>query len=275
MGKNKLHMNNKKTKKKKKKKLTKKDQKGIIDVPLSEKTSKGSKASVGNIDYHYQKYYNTFAFIEEIINRNPILQKRVCIPNIGEGWMKSLINIKFLRGVSGSQGVKSVKAIDSRNSVATFISEIDKCMKHRLVPLSLSINIPDVGTHANIVLIDTKKKTIELFEPHGSRSKNSELEEMSRAYFKVSRNVERFFKSYYDDFKFISPRQYEPKEGLQERLDAYSGLCVTWSILYLHYRILNPDIPQKRLIRYLDKRVTRNFILRYMRYIEEILKGKI
>ena len=65
MGKNKLAMVNKKTKKKKKKINTKKKKMNIVDVPLSDKQSVGSKASVGNIDYHYQKYYNTFAFLKK------------------------------------------------------------------------------------------------------------------------------------------------------------------------------------------------------------------
>ena len=45
--------------------------KGIVDVPLAKKLSEGSKASLGSIDYHYQKYYNTFAFIEELLHKNP------------------------------------------------------------------------------------------------------------------------------------------------------------------------------------------------------------
>ena len=62
MGKNKLHMVGKKTQKKKRKtkKLTKKDKKGIVDAPIARELSQGSKASLGSIDYHYQKYYNTF-----------------------------------------------------------------------------------------------------------------------------------------------------------------------------------------------------------------------
>ena len=272
---NKLHMNHKKTKKKKKKKLTKKQKKGIIDVPIDKNISLGSKASKGDIDYHYQKYYNTFGFIEEMISRNKQLQKRVCIPDIGDSWMKGLLSLQFLKGVHGSKALQSVKPVDSQNSKSKFISEIDRCMSHRLVPINLLIHVPDIGTHANIILMDTKKKTIELFEPHGSRREKSELENMSKAYYKVSKNISRFFKFYYDDYKFIAPTHYEPKEGLQGNIDAYSGLCVTWSILYLHYRILNPDVPQKRLLTYLDRRVTRNFILRYMKYIENILKGKI
>ena len=277
MGKNKLHMIGKKTQKKKKrktKKLTKKDKLGIVDVPLSKSLSQGSKASLGSIDYHYQKYYNTFAFLKEIIKKNKKLQNLVCIPNVGEGWMQSFLKVHFFKGVS-SKSMDSVKPVDSANSKNKFITEIDKCMKHRLVPINLEIIVPGAGTHANVIIIDSHKKTVELFEPHGNRGVRSELESISRAYFKVSKNVQRFFSMYLPDFKYIPPSEYEPKEGLQARLDAFSGLCVTWSILYLHYRVLNPDVPPKKLINYLDKKINKPTLLRYTKYVEDVLKRKV
>jgi len=143
-----------------------------------------------------------------------------------------------------------------------------------LIPISLEIIVPGVGTHANIVLIDTIKKTVELFEPHGARDNKSELQSISRAYFKVSKNVHRFVRMNFRNYTYIPPSRYEPEEGLQARLDAYSGMCVTWAIIYLHYRILNPDVPPKKLIQYLDKRITRKVLLQYTRYVEEVLKGK-
>ena len=273
MGKHKLHMVGKKTQRKRKK-LTKKDKKGIVDVPLSKKLSEGSKASLGSIDYHYQKYYNTFAFLKEIIEKNKGLQKLVCIPNIGSGWMRSFLKVHFFKGAKGSKAMESVKPVDSDNSKSKFVSEIDKCMRHRLVPINLEIIVPGAGTHANVIIIDSHKKTIELFEPHGNRDSESELESISRAYFKVSKNVQRFFSTYLPDYTYIPPSKYEPKDGLQARLDAFSGLCVTWTILYLHYRVLNPDIPPKKLISYLDKKVTKNVLLRYTKYVEDVLKHK-
>lgn len=278
MGKNKLHMVGKRTQRKKNKKTktkkTKKE-KNIIDVPLSKELSHGSKASLGSINYHYQKYYNTFAFLKEILKRNKKLKNLVCIPNIGSGWMQSFLKINIFKGVKGSRAIDSIKPVDSENSKNKFIVEIDKCMKNRIIPISLEIIVPGEGTHANIIIIDSKKKTVELFEPHGNRSKNSELESISRAYFKISKNVNRFFSTYYPDFKYISPNDYEPSDGLQARLDAFSGLCVTWSILYLHYRVLNPDINPKLLIKYLDKKISKNILLRYTKYVEDILKNKI
>ena len=272
MGKHKLHMVGKKTKHKKRTKRLSKKKLTIIDVPLSKKKSKGSQASVGSINYHYQRYYNTFAFLTKIIKKNKRLHKRTCIPDVGKGWMKSFLKLHFFKDIPSINSLISLKPVDSTQSLHKFITEVDRCMDHRLVPISLEIIVPGVGTHANIILIDTRKKTVELFEPHGNRDNSSQLEDISRAYYKVSKNVQRFFNRYLPDYKYISPSDYEPGDGLQARLDAFSGLCVTWSILYLHYRVLNPDISQKDLINYMDSNVTKSKLLRYTRYVEETLK---
>jgi hypothetical protein len=248
----------------------------IIDVPLADSMSLGSKASVGDIKYHYQKYYNTFAFLNEIIRRDPKLQSRVCIPNVGRDWMQSFIKVHFFKNIGSlNPHLDSVKPVDTFVSKQQFMDELRKCMDHRLIPISLEIIVPNVGTHANIILIDVHKKTVELFEPHGARSNKSELESISRAYFKITKNVHKFVRMNLPDYTFIPPSKYEPEDGLQLRLDAFSGLCVTWSILYLHYRVLNPDVPPKQLISYLETKVTRKVLLRYTRYVEDILKGKL
>jgi len=277
MGKHKLHMTSKSSKKKKltknkkptKKKVTKKKIK-IIDVPLSKGLSEGSKATLGYINYHYQKYYNTFTFIKEIISRNKKLQKQICIPDIGKGWMLS-----FLKAEISSKSVKSIKPVDSAVSERIFMKEIKRCMKKQLVPINFEIIVPLVGTHANIIIIDTKQKTIELFEPHGNRGKNSELESISEAYLKVSKKIQRFFKQHFPTYTYIPPSKFEPKHGLQGRLDFFSGLCVTWSILYLHYRLLNPDVNPKTLVSHIDKKMNKTKLLQYTRYVEDILKHKI
>ena len=159
-----------------------------------------------------------------------------------------------------------------------FRQYINKSKAKRFCPIILSVDMTDNGeydSHANIIIIYHDKKAIELFEPHGARDNDSELESISRAYFKVSKNVHKFFKMYLPGFRYIPPNKYEAKEGLQMRLDAWSGLCVTWSILYLHYRILNPDVNPKDLINYLEKKITKSVLLRYTRYVEELLKDKV
>ena len=169
--------------------------KGIKDVPLAKKLSQGTKASLGSIDYHYQKYYNTFAFLEELVKKYPGLGKTVSIPNIGSNWMKSFLKIHFFKGIGELKPhMQSIKPVDVNVSSDRFMSEVTRCMgESRLVPISLEIIVPGVGTHANMILIDSHKKTVELFEPHGNRDNDSELEDITRAYAKVSSNVKKFF----------------------------------------------------------------------------------
>ena len=274
MSKHKLSMvSNIKKKRTKKKKSSKRKQKlNIIDVSVDTTINLGTKASPGNIGYHYQQYSNIFEFIKRIIYKDKKLQKIICIPDIGEGWMQSFLRLHFYKLSSKKYGMKSIKPVDSQVTKNKFIREIKKCSYSRLVPINLQIIVPDIGTHSNIILLDNKKKTIELFEPHGNRGNKSKLESISGAYFKVSKNVKRYFEIYLPEYKYIPPSKYEPKLGLQARLDVYSGMCVTWSLLWLHYRILNPDISQNKLITYLDTKVTKKFLLQYTKFVEVTLK---
>lgn len=238
----------------------------ITDVKLSKKKSLGDQASSGKIDYHYLNYDNTFLFLQTVLNKN--IQKTVCVPDIGEDWKKSLFRLH----VKGS--LNKVRPADSNETMSKFINEINKCLhKARFIPISLQIIVPNVGTHANMIIFDSKKKTIELFEPHGNRDELSSLEGISRGYYKVNRNIHRFFCIKFPDYEYISPETYLPPYGLQSKLDIYEGMCVTWCILYLHYRILNPNISRKEIVNYLNTKVTKNFLLRYTCFIEETIKN--
>ena len=52
-------------------------------------------------------------------------------------------------------------------------------------------------------------------------------------------------------------------------------MCVTITMMYLHMRILNPDIKQKKIINYFlekDKKELKTIILKYARFVELTLK---
>ena len=53
-------------KKKKGKSIRQKNVKNIIDVPLSKLSNKGSGASHGGVDYHYQNYSNILEFFKNL-----------------------------------------------------------------------------------------------------------------------------------------------------------------------------------------------------------------
>ena len=123
---NKLAMVGKKKPRKTKKKSVKK-LKGVIDVPIAKELSQGSKASLGSIDYHYQKYYNTFGFLKEILNKNATLNKNVCIPDVGKDWMQSFLKVNFMKNIGELKPhLESVKPVDQEASKNTLMKELAK-----------------------------------------------------------------------------------------------------------------------------------------------------
>lgn len=256
----------KKTKRDKKRKYTINKNK-IIDVPFAKDKSKGSRASVGNINYHYLEFSNTFKYFKILLKRNKTFRKLVCIPNVSHSWMEAFLLLEFVN----NDDIKSIRPVDFTIDINEFIKKIKSCIKtHRIVPVNFSLETPEYGKHANMIIFDSEKKTIEHFEPHGYHEDSQWS--ISRAYIKSIAGVKRFAKKYFPNYRIISPKDYEPRNGLQSKIDAYSGMCVTWSILYLNYRILNPNIPVKKLVRHINKTITRNKLLRFTRYVERILK---
>lgn len=262
-------MPSKKTKKLRRKYTKNKDK--IIDVPFAKNKSKGSLASVGSINYYYPEFSNTFSYFNILLKRNKKFRRLVCIPDISESWMRAFLIQEFTKNVDNKYDIMSIRPTDPRVSMDNFINEINKCLKtHRIIPVNFTLETREYGKHANMIIFDSEKKTIEHFEPHGYNDDSQWS--ISRAYIKSASGVKKFARKYYPNYKIISPKDYEPKNGLQSKIDAFSGMCVTWSILYLNYRILNPNIPVKDLVRYISKRINKTQLLRYTRYVELILK---
>lgn len=256
--------------KKTKKKLTKTKGK-IIDVPLAKETSKGSRASIGEINYYYQQFSNTFRYFDILLKRNKKFRKLFCIPDVSESWMKAFLIQEFIQNEGDKYNRLSIRPVDIYITMKEFINKINNCLTtHRIVPINFTIETPGYGGHANMIIFDSKNKTIEQFEPHGYHEDSQWS--ISRAYIKSIQGVKRFSTKYFPEYRLISPKDYEPRNGLQSTIDAFGGMCVTWSILYLNYRILNPDVNVKKLVRHINKKIKRNQLLRFTRYVELILK---
>ena len=73
-------------------------------------------------------------------------------------------------------------------------------------------------------------------------------------------------------YKFMEPKAYLPK-GIQGKIDNFRGACVSICMMFLHYKLLNPDVPSTILA----QRIKENgklFLNRYMKYIENTIKNK-
>jgi len=119
--------------------------------------------------------------------------------------------------------------------------------KHRYIIIPLGIEI-EMNSHANIIIIDTKYKRIERFEPNGANypmnlNYNPSL---------LDSLLKNKFTNIFDNYKYIEPKQYLPVIGFQklETLDDKrcakigdpNGFCAVWCVWWVEQRVSNPDI---------------------------------
>ncbi len=232
-----------------------------IDEYLSEEISKGPKASPGQINYWYQNYENIFNYFLIILNKFKELEL-LCIPNHVLKQGKIIIRAASAYFVNDNY-------IFVPNNMKNELKKCESIGTTRFIYFTFIIVQKSLEelTHANIVIIDIHKKTIERFEPYG--------------YIPISNKIDKLFnedvlpKLELTNYKYIPPTEISPKIGIQSKADAYYGMCVTISMMYLQLRIMNPDVPIKKVINYLlkmTKEKLTSIILKYAKYVEETLK---
>ena len=261
----------KKKTKRKTRKITKKVSRSIndkiIDVPFSKKENKGTKASKNVINYHYQHLNNINVFLNVLDIQNKIK------------------NVTFFNEINDS--ILQIE-INNKKIYPYFISEnefkkhFNKCIKNknRFIPIPINSELPqgssEIENHANMILIDKQSKNIEIFEPHGYKPKMSNLSQSVTKYHNKIKIIKLYFKKLLPEYNLINVVDYiKDKNSFQSKYDSNSGYCVTWSALYCHYRLLNSNIPIPMLIDYLYNLININLLLRYARYIEDVLKDKL
>ena len=112
--------------------------------------------------------------------------------------------------------------------------------KTRFVVLNVGIYPGDWQSsgHANALIIDKKKKTLDRYEPAGKRKDVFDD--------KISRLLLRRLPGY------LYTRYAEYARGEQRpQTDSYNGMCVTFSLAYVLYRLLNPDLDAEVLRRHM------------------------
>mgnify|MGYP001282823766 CR=1 FL=1 len=259
-----------KTKKKKKSRNHKSrgKSKKIIDPKLSKRKHHGTAATPNEIFYHYQKYSNIMEYLSKLIRKEKI--KNVLL-------FKNPIHNLLSLDLNNSKKIPKPYYISSKE----FENKIKNSLaKYRIIPIVLSIDMKSDSeeggrdSHANMIIIDTKTKKIELFEPHGSRSTSSELGNVSAAYTKKQRRLKKYFKHLLKDYQFINVVDSIKRSAFQILYDPdeHTGYCVTWATLYANYRILNMNIKPQYLVKYLDKTIHTKKLLNFAATIEDTLK---
>lgn len=234
-------------KNKRKNKTKKKDK--IVDIPFSKYKSKGTKATIGNIYFHYQLYSNINYFFS-------ILNSKLKI--------KANLNKNHIKLISRGKKLYHNE-----------LPYLDLSKKINLIIIDLDTN---EGKHANIAIVNNMKNTIEFYEPHGyRRNKNSEIAGNKGIYHKKVKLLKEIFENMLPEHSFIDVVSMNPKTSFQTDLDPdeNTGFCVTWCILFVHYRLLNLNILLSRLIKHIDKTMTTTKLLKYAKYIEDTIKQNL
>ena len=235
----------KRNKTKRKHKTNRKYNKKIVDIPFSKYKTKGTRATLGKVNFHYQNYVNIKNFFRllniDINYDNPILH------------------------------------LFARNNVVNYVSIPDLRFDDKLNIVIINLNTSEEN-HANIALVNNMNNTIEYFEPHGyRRNKNSEIAGNKGIYHKKVTVLKDIFSRLLPNHSFIDAVLMNKKTSFQVELDPdeHTGFCVMWCILFVHYRLLNQDILLSRLIKHIDKTMTTTKLLKYAKHVEDTIKQKI
>ena len=117
--------------------------------------------------------------------------------------------------------------------------------------------------HANLGIYDTRRKTLERYEPHGSSTTAYPVSKVNKVFTK-------FVKEYLGrDVTYLQPLDFCPRLGHQSyetfqrtgaegvtqkkspnymRSGDPAGFCIAWSMWYADLRLSNPDEPKTTLI---------------------------
>jgi len=204
----------------------------------------GTRATKGNIEFHYQKYTTFYNFFNKI-------------------------NLKNL-----SPNFVYIDLICINDKITPIYQKDIKLGKKQFTLVVINITTNE-GNHANIALINNHNKTIEFFEPHGYRkNKNSGIGNFKGLYLKKVQILKKTFLKLLPDHTFINIVDHKRLTSFQTNVDPdeNTGFCITWCILYVHYRCLNPRILLPRLINYLSNKITEPKLLKYAKFVEETAK---
>lgn len=163
--------------------------------------------------------------------------------------------------------------------------------------------------HANVIVFDILRKTIERFDPHGGNEYQlaslkyddgkgkgkitgkkdfkfgnqynkfgNQLKLKSSAFYDqdaIDKLLSAQFKKVLPDYTYYGTNETTPYLGPQIKADDFSGLCVTWSCMYMVLRLLNPNLSSVEVTRRMIDGKPQQLldrVLRFQKYIIRTLK---
>ena len=146
------------------------------------------------------------------------------------------------------------------------IKAIDKC-KTRFVILPIAYYLGKKTNHLTVAIIDDKLLHIEHFDP---------AENLLRYNKKYLQHTIDFMTDVFPTYKYNKLWEMCPNMGPQRNVDIWGGMCLTYSIMYIILRFLNPDETTEVILAYMnsgsqDKRISR--LKKFHRFMETTIKS--
>lgn len=141
-----------------------------------------------------------------------------------------------------------------------------------ILPIMFKFNEKD--SHANVLIVDNKTNTIELYEPHGSKFLSYDI------IFDNQTHVQELVSiilSRQSSYKFINVHDKCPI-GLQTKqtsVNKTAGHCVAWTLFFIHVKMYNLHKTSEELIDFFDKfdvNKLNSYIKKYITLIENETK---
>jgi hypothetical protein len=129
--------------------------------------------------------------------------------------------------------------------------------------------------HANMLIMDFKRKEFDRFEPYGFTTEDTKLDTALRKYFKELDTAIKYYKpSSNEDFQDLEEDQISMKIKTARAIsEDPGGYCAAWSIWYSEMRVMNPDLSRASLTKLIKKKFKnlensyRTFIRNYANFL--------
>ena len=141
--------------------------------------------------------------------------------------------------------------------------QISDCLEKSRFALGM-LELRSSFYHANAIIFDKTHKTLTRFEPHGAHTKlrggSDFSENVDKSIEKWLSNPKKGQKILGKGWTYQPPSSFCPKDGPQTKeakssfktsQSERSGYCEIWSLMFLQYRMMNPDASNSEIIEYM------------------------
>lgn len=133
--------------------------------------------------------------------------------------------------------------------------QMTKCRKQRFIVFPFGFDCSNNLGHANYMIYDKYKRSLERFEPYGKSARTclnpSGLDDKIKALFKANLGND-FIQTYYKPFDFLSKKgiqQIQEAENIMTSKDPQEGYCKAWCCWFVETRLDNPNLDRGDIIK--------------------------